>query len=81
MEPPKPTAIDAGLESLTIIGALEPASESRYQLTALGEILARIPADVRLAKLLIISALLKCVSTVVTVAACLSHKPPFASSF
>ena len=41
--------------------------------------LAQLPVDARLGKLLVMAALLGCLAPALTVAACLSHKSPFAA--
>ena len=42
--------------------------------------LAQLPVDARLGKLLVTAALLGCLAPALTIAACLSHKSPFAAS-
>lgn len=49
------------------------------ELTALGVHLANLPVDVRIGKMLIVAALFKCLSPILTVAATLSHRSPFVS--
>ena len=74
------------------IGALAPAEHdaapagragacagggSDHALTPLGQHLASLPLDVRLAKALIFGALLRCADPILTVAAALSERTPF----
>lgn len=47
----------------------------------MGHHLANLPADPRLGKLLVLGAILGCLGPVVTIAACMSHRSPFAASF
>ncbi len=49
----------------------------RWRVLPLGFHLAKIPADVRIAKMLLMGAILQCASPVATVAAALSDKSPF----
>ena len=97
LEPPPARAVEAALESLRSVGALEALpvkrasddgdddddddDESEQQhserLTPLGRHLAQLPVDARVGKLLLMGALLGVLSPALTIAACLSHKPPF----
>lgn len=52
-----------------------------YELTPLGHHLARLPTDVKIGKLILMGALLRCVDPIVIIAAALSHKSPFVSPF
>jgi len=56
----------------------EKKSMSQKTLTPLGLHLSKIPVDVRLGKMLILGALFKCLNKVITIAASLSTKSPFA---
>ena len=89
LEPPPARAVEAALESLRSVGALEALSRKRddddddedeeedERLTPLGRHLAQLPVDARVGKLLLMGALLGALSPALTIAACLSHKPPF----
>jgi HrpA-like RNA helicase len=59
------------------IGALD-ADEV---LTPLGKYLVQLPMDARLGKLLVTATFMGCLSSALTIAACLSHSSPFLSSF
>lgn len=48
---------------------------------AAGRHLAQLPVDARVGKLLLLGASLGCLAPVLTVAACLSYKSPFSSSY
>lgn len=72
VEPPAPAAVEAALALLQEVGALEDRA-----LTPLGRHLAHLPLDVRLGKALVLSALLRCVDPVLTVAAGMSGRSPF----
>lgn len=59
------------------MGALTPDET----LTPLGRHLAALPVDPRLGKLLLMGAMLGCLGPALTIAAAMSHRSPFASSF
>ena len=59
----------------TQVGALDDAEE----LTALGHHLAALPVDVRVGKLLLLGASFGCLDPILTIAAALSYKSPFAA--
>jgi HrpA-like RNA helicase len=74
-EPPSTTAIDTAIRVLQEVGALSTATaqpQEEGELTALGRHLAKLPLDVRLGKMLVLAALLRCLDPVLTVAAALS---------
>ena len=81
--PPSLTALQSLWSFLTCgwgghdkVGALDDAEE----LTALGHHLAALPVDVRVGKLLLLGASFGCLDPILTIAAALSYKSPFASS-
>ena len=53
--------------------------DTSWQVLPLGFHLAKIPADVRIAKMLLMGAILQCTSPIATIAAALSDKSPFLS--
>lgn len=59
------------------VGALD----EEHGLTALGHHLSALPVDVRIGKLMLFGAIFQCLDSVLTIAACLSHKSPFVSPF
>ena len=73
LSPPEEKAVKAAVAVLRSLGAL---TEDK-RLTSLGYHLASLPLDVRIGKMIIHGALLKCVDPVLTIAACLSVKSPF----
>ncbi|KAG9026944.1 hypothetical protein FRB95_008310 [Tulasnella sp. JGI-2019a] len=73
IDPPKDTAMTAAWKTLEDLGAVDEAGK----LTALGKHMALVPLDLRLAKMLILAAIFKCLDPVLTVAASLSTKPLF----
>ncbi|KAH8891383.1 P-loop containing nucleoside triphosphate hydrolase protein [Thozetella sp. PMI_491] len=72
--PPETSAVQSAIEMLRRMGALDGD-----QLTALGEQLAVIPADLRCGKLMVFGAIFGCLDDCVTIAAILSSKSPFLS--
>ncbi|ANB12516.1 putative helicase [Sugiyamaella lignohabitans] len=76
LDPPETAALDVARNSLIKAGALESVSDN---LTSLGRHISTIPADVRTAKLLILSAMFGCLSTGLTLVSILSLRSPFVS--
>jgi ATP-dependent RNA helicase DHX29 len=76
IDPPKDEAVATSVDTLREVGALDDAEE----LTALGHHLAALPVDVRVGKLLLLGASFGCLDPILTIAAALSYKSPFASS-
>jgi ATP-dependent RNA helicase DHX57 len=72
--PPESTAVDGAMKMLRKIGALDGD-----ELTALGQQLAMIPADLRCGKLMVYGSIFGCLDDCVTIAAILSNKSPFIS--
>ncbi|CAI5481236.1 unnamed protein product [Closterium sp. Yama58-4] len=77
IEPPKEEAVRSAMKTLREVGAVD----EREELTALGTHLAALPVDVRIGKMMIYGAVMGCLSTALTIAACLSYRSPFSSSF
>ncbi|CAI5990013.1 unnamed protein product [Closterium sp. NIES-65] len=77
IEPPKEEAVRSAMKTLREVGAVD----EREDLTALGTHLAALPVDVRIGKMMIYGAVMGCLSTALTIAACLSYRSPFSSSF
>ncbi|KAF4981106.1 hypothetical protein FZEAL_3013 [Fusarium zealandicum] len=72
--PPDATAIDGAMKLLRRMGALDGD-----ELTAMGQQLAMLPADLRCGKLMVFGAIFGCLDDCVTVAAILSTRSPFLS--
>ncbi|KAI1175456.1 DEAD/DEAH box helicase [Nemania sp. FL0916] len=72
--PPAVTAVENAVKMLQRMGALDGD-----ELTALGQQLAMIPADLRCGKLMVYGAIFGCLDESVTIAAILSTKSPFFS--
>ncbi|KAJ3297123.1 hypothetical protein HK104_000837 [Borealophlyctis nickersoniae] len=74
IDPPSMANIDLALSTLETLNAIDRDSGA---LTALGRHMATIPADLRIAKILLFGAIFKCLGPVLTIAACMSAKSPF----
>lgn len=72
--PPESTAVEGAMKLLRRMGALDGD-----ELTALGQQLAMIPADLRCGKLMVYGAIFGCLDDSVTISAILSTKSPFFS--
>lgn len=78
VQPPAPLAVSSAISSLQEAQALD----SSQSLTPLGSHLARLPIDnVKIGKLLLLSAMFGCVTAMVRIAAILGGKPIFLSPF
>ncbi|KAL3158036.1 hypothetical protein ABBQ32_011644 [Trebouxia sp. C0010 RCD-2024] len=76
LEPPPKASVEGALAHLQALGALT----LDQQLTPLGRHLSQLPVDAGVGKLLVLGGALGCLSTCLTVAACLSYRTPFAST-
>jgi ATP-dependent RNA helicase DHX57 len=94
LKPPDKSRINATKKSLIEIGALEEdeSSESKdgttknledcaVLLTPLGKHLAKLPIDVRLAKMLVYAVVFRCLDPILTIAAAMSFKSIFIRSY
>ncbi|KAK4223952.1 putative ATP-dependent RNA helicase ucp12 [Podospora fimiseda] len=72
--PPEVVAVDAAINMLRRMGALDGD-----ELTALGQQLSMLPADLRCGKLMVYGSIFGCLDDCVTIAAILSTKTPFLS--
>lgn len=77
MEPPNEESVSSAVKRLEDVGAFD----SDNNLTALGEILATLPVDVRIGKLMLFGAIFQATDSILTIAACLSSKSPFVAPF
>lgn len=76
LQPPQKKSVIGAISNLVHVGALTKQED----LTALGSQLAQLPVDVNVGKILIMGSLFQCLSPVLSIAACLSHKYPFIGS-
>ena len=79
-QPPPPDSVKAAVDVLYQVGAVTSENE-REKLTPLGLHLARLPVDARIGKIIIYGVLFCCIDPVLTIAASLSSKSPFAEFF
>lgn len=77
VDPPTKQAVRAALEGLREISAVDASAGD--ELTALGVHLADLPCDARLGKMMLFGVLFRCLDPVLTVAAGLGLRSPFAS--
>ncbi|KAI8603081.1 P-loop containing nucleoside triphosphate hydrolase protein [Dissophora ornata] len=76
LTPPSTAAIQTALKTLEDLSALDNATG---ELTPLGKHMADIPADLRVAKMLVFGAVFRCLEPILVVASCMSVKSPFVS--
>lgn len=77
IEPPAEEGVSTAITRLQDVGAFD----DQQSLTPLGVHLAALPVDVRIGKLMLFGAIFQCLDSVLTMAACLSHKSPFVAPF
>ncbi|KIM88927.1 hypothetical protein PILCRDRAFT_813926 [Piloderma croceum F 1598] len=75
ISPPKTVAMENAWSTLEELGAINQDGN----LTALGRHMSTLPVDLRLAKMLVLGTIFKCLGPILTIAACLSSKPLFVS--
>lgn len=75
MQPPEAAAVDAALDTLTEIAAIDGDGI----LTPLGVHLSTLPVDARIGKMILYGALFQCLDPILTIAATMSFKSPFLS--
>merc|ERR1712032_786070 len=73
MDPPAPETLMRALELLNYLGALDDDGN----LTNLGKVMAELPLDPQLSKMLITSSMYNCSNEVLSIVAMLSVKTPF----
>ncbi|MCJ1404279.1 hypothetical protein MMC11_007504 [Xylographa trunciseda] len=74
LTPPESMAVEGAIDLLGKMGALEGD-----ELTALGQHLAMIPADLRCGKLMVYGAIFGCLESTLTIASILTIRSPFVS--
>jgi HrpA-like RNA helicase len=82
MQAPQPPPLDSvslAIRLLHEVGIVQLV-DNHETLTVLGQHVAKLPVDVRLAKMLIIGALFKCLDPILTIVGSLSTKSPFAQA-
>ncbi|BGP38509.1 Putative ATP-dependent RNA helicase ucp12 [Rhodotorula kratochvilovae] len=88
LDPPDVRAIESAWATLRMLGAVQSDGGEgakgeglSARLTPLGMHLAMIPVDVRLAKMLVLAAVFRCLDPMLTIVAMLSSKPFFQNPF
>jgi ATP-dependent RNA helicase DHX36 len=75
IQSPDHASVSAALENLRSLQALDSAEE----LTPLGKVLATLPMEPGLGKMVLLGAIFQCLDPILTIAACISSKSPFLS--
>ena len=87
LDPPPSARTDAAMTILKSINAIstlridENTGEETFKITPIGEILVRLPCDVRIGKLILMGAMLGQIKPISVIAASLSHRSPFLTAF
>merc|ERR1711874_891281 len=76
LDPPPLVNIENAYRVLHDVNAVDTVDD---RLTGLGRHLASIPADLRIGKILLFGAIFRCLSSALTIAACMSARSPFLS--
>ena len=76
VEPPDKRNVQSGVQLLEELGAVSPGATKELRLTKLGQRLARLPIDPRLARMIVEAERLGCVREVIVIAAALSLQDP-----
>ena len=76
LEPPDPRAIADGWQHLAELGAIEGAGGDVRSLTATGKLMARMPIDVKLARMLVAANARGCLREMLAIAAFLGIQDP-----
>ena len=76
LEPPDERAIADGWQQLLELGAIEDAGDGRRRLTAIGRQMARLPVDVKLARMLVAAQAHGCLRAMLPIAAFLGVQDP-----
>jgi len=76
LEPPDERAIADGWQQLLELGAIEDAGAGRRRLTAIGRQMARLPVDVKLARMLVAAQAHGCLRAMLPIAAFMGVQDP-----
>ncbi|WP_455423544.1 ATP-dependent RNA helicase HrpA [Agrilutibacter solisilvae] len=76
LEPPDPRAVADGWQQLSELGAVDLAAKDTRQLTATGKLMARLPVDVKLARMLVAAHQHGCLREMLAIAAFLGIQDP-----
>ncbi|KAF8337571.1 uncharacterized protein EI90DRAFT_3152220 [Cantharellus anzutake] len=75
IEPPSPERVQAALETLRLVGALD----QNEHLTSLGRVLLQLPIEAALGRLVLYGCLFKCLGPTLTLASLMANRDPFLS--
>lgn len=75
IEPPAPERVEAAIESLKMVGALD----DQKRLTSLGRVLLQLPVEPQMGKLVLFGSFFRCLDKALTLAAILTNRDPFMS--
>lgn len=76
LEPPEPRAIADGWQTLFELGAIEDGDKGTRKLTAIGRTMARLPVDVKLARMLVAAHERHCLREMLVIASFLGIQDP-----
>ncbi|MDQ3617147.1 MAG: ATP-dependent RNA helicase HrpA [Pseudomonadota bacterium] len=76
LEPPDPRAVADGWQQLAELGAVEGADHRSRKLTATGKLMARLPVDVKLARMLVAANTHGCLREMLAIASFLGIQDP-----
>ncbi|NUS61015.1 MAG: ATP-dependent RNA helicase HrpA, partial [Lysobacter sp.] len=76
LEPPEPRAVADGWQTLLELGAIEDGDKGARKLTAVGRTMARLPVDVKLARMLIAANERHCLREMLVIASFLGIQDP-----
>ncbi len=75
IEPPAAERVEAAMQSLQMIGALD----DKKGLTSLGRVLLQLPVDAQMGKLVLYGSFFRCLDQALSLAAILTNRDPFVS--
>ena len=73
IEPPAPERVEAALQTLEMVGALD----AEQRLTSLGRVLQQLPIEAAIGRLVLYGCMFKCLDSALTLAAILTNREPF----
>ncbi|MFB3925610.1 MAG: ATP-dependent RNA helicase HrpA [Syntrophales bacterium] len=76
VDPPEAKSVRDGFEILKELGAIRPGKGGRHVLSGMGRMMARLPLDPRISRMLLEAARENCLKEVVVIAAALSIQDP-----
>ena len=78
LDAPNRTSVENAIANLVELGALASAKQHNiYELTTFGEVLARLPVDPRIGKMLLVGLYFECFDSILTIATASCYRTPF----